>query len=59
MSHQDRPSEMHMGSKTHELAPRTWKALWLLEDFLRGSESFHFLWLKAFAIRGDIASKGH
>lgn len=36
VSHQDHLSEMHMGSKKHELAPRVWKDLWLLENFPRG-----------------------
>lgn len=43
VSHQDPLSEMHMGRKTHELAPRVWQDPWLLENFPRGSESFRFL----------------
>lgn len=40
------------------LAPRVWEDLWLLETFPKGSESFPFIWLKAFVIWGTIASKG-
>lgn len=56
-SHQDHLSEMHMGRKGHELAPRVWKEFWLLENFPRGSESFHFTWLKTLIILGTKSQR--
>lgn len=55
-SHQDHLSEMHMGRREHELAPRVWKDLWQLENFPRKSESFHCNWFIAFVISNAKAS---
>lgn len=58
-SRQDPLSEMHMGRREHELAPRVWKDLWQLENSPRGSESFHCIWFITFVILNAKPSVSH